>query len=439
MIVVYRHPDSCPRERRYLVGWLVEEVFGWELRCETEERTDQSIEVEGREGALAIPDSFFSRAAENWLGADTLPSEPLPKDEEGTPMLYSDDGVLDVVGSLFFLLSRYEEAAVEVRDEHDRFPSEASVLRREGLLSRAIGNEYIEALWADMLRRWPDLKRRERSFRMRPSHDIDHPSKYWGRWREVLRAAGHKMRTGRIGEGTAQVWHRLGYDRWIKWQDDPYETVTWLIETSEKLGLQNTFYFIPFRTDATRDPAMPLTHPHVEDQWKRIAGAGHDLGVHPGYGSYDRADLLVRSAEKIRTQLARLGIEQEEIGGRQHFLRWRTPITARGYESAGLSHDSSMGFADHAGFRCGVCYEFPWYDVVERRPMKLRERPLVLMEVTMLRNEYMGLGLGAEGFDYAKSLKDECRRYQGDFSLLWHNNELETEEARDFYAQLLAA
>ncbi len=38
---------------------------------------------------------------------------------------------------------------------------------------------------------------------------------------------------------------------------------------------------------------------------------------------------------------------------------------------------------------------------------------------------------------YAHALKQECRRFGGDFSVLWHNNNLEDEESREFYTQLL--
>ena len=51
----------------------------------------------------------------------------------------------------------------------------------------------------------------------------------------------------------------------------------------------------------------------------------------------------------------------------------------------------------------------------------------------------MGLGLGEKGYHYARDLKDQCRRFRGDFSVLWHNSHLETEEDRDFYRQLLSA
>ena len=183
---------------------------------------------------------------------------------------------------------------------------------------------------------------------------------------------------------------------------------------------------------------MPLDHPHVVDQWRRISSGGQSLGVHPGYETYDQPERVASATRLVRQQMEKLGIEQEELGGRQHYLRWETAGTARAYEEAGLSHDATLGFADHAGFRAGICYEYPWYDVQERRPLSLRERPLVLMDVTLTRPGYMDLGAG-ESFDYAVALKSECRKYGGDFSVLWHNNVLQEETERELYQQLLRA
>ncbi len=432
-------PCNCIAERTYIVEWIFGEVFGLEYRLMANE------EVEGRwvlgndsvpGKKIEFPDVFFSQARGDWLGRDTLPEMPL-RQCQGLPALYGNEQEIDVLGSLFFLLSRYEESVIEERDEHDRVPSSATILGREGLLHRALGNEYIEAFWGVMQKVWPGLRRRSRSFRVMPSHDMDSPSKSWKTWRRTLRASFHRLRKGHLREGGHLLWQRLFGQRFYSWRDDPWDTVSWLLEVSEAEGWKSTFYYIPEQTHPYRDPGMPIDHGHVIDQWNRIAAVGHQLGVHPGYETYDHPERIASSVRRLRHQMGRLGIEQDAIGGRQHYLRWQSPTTARAYEAAGLAHDASIGFADTAGFRAGICYEYPFYDVVKRRPLTLRERPLVLMDVSLIRQGYMGLGLGAEGYDYAHALKQECRRFGGDFSVLWHNENLEDEESREFYTQLL--
>lgn len=134
--------------------------------------------------------------------------------------------------------------------------------------------------------------------------------------------------------------------------------------------------------------------------------------------------------------MARIGIRQIEIGGRQHYLRWETPTTARTYEAAGLGQDSTLTFADRTGFRCGTCHDYPFFDVHERRALRIIEQPLVLMEGTVM--EFMRLGDSNAALEKMMRLKETCQRFDGTFTLLWHNSYLETQRKRDCYLALLS-
>ncbi|MEO1836760.1 MAG: polysaccharide deacetylase family protein [Akkermansiaceae bacterium] len=451
MILHYRHPDTCRAERRYIAKWLFEEIFGWEVRFEAGAFPHQTLQAEGARESLVLPDTFLSAASKNWLGVDTLPKEPLWRSPEGLPVLYGRrDGIqegersrmfsIDVLGSLFFLLSSYEEAVVEERDHHGRFPSQASVLKRENLLHRAIGNEYIETLWREMTGLWPGLTRRSREFRIQPSHDIDVPSFYWRRSAgAVIRESARQLVKFRCALGALRV-AGGGFVRGpAQWRLDPFETIEAIMDQSEACGLKSVFNYIPERTSVSHDVGMPLDHPQIESQWRNIAARNHEIGIHPGYETCEHPERIARGATLIRRQLEKLKIDQEILGGRQHFLRWNSRSTARSWEAAGLSYDSTLGFADQCGFRCGVCYEFPLYDLENRRVLALRERPLIAMDCTVLDDAYMGLGSGEEAFQYLFDLRETCRKYEGDFTILWHNNRLVNPRERDLYQAILSA
>ena len=61
---------------------------------------------------------------------------------------------------------------------------------------------------------------------------------------------------------------------------------------------------------------------------------------------------LATSVATLRRVLAAEGIDQPQLGGRQHFLRWETPTTARLWDDQGLDDDSTLSFADRPGFCC---------------------------------------------------------------------------------------
>src|SRR5437867_13239841 len=180
-------PTSFGPEREYALSVVLGEFLGLDYRYETEPREDVRISMNGG-GDMRIADGLFSLPSDEWL-----PSRPLEKwdvrrdlpeavvSEPLLPVLFGGGRMdsqrlgLDVFGGAFFMRTRYEEAISSERDEHGRFPAEASLAVAEGFLPPPLVNEYAEVLWAALRRTWPRLERRERSFRIVPTHDVDVP------------------------------------------------------------------------------------------------------------------------------------------------------------------------------------------------------------------------------------------------------------------------
>ena len=57
--------------------------------------------------------------------------------------------------------------------------------------------------------------------------------------------------------------------------------------------------------------------------------------------------------------------------------------------------------------------------------LPLRERPLTVMELTLLDREYLGPA-AEQAYERIGASAAICRRFNGRFSLLWHNNALLT-------------
>src|SRR5690606_28202940 len=142
-------------------------------------------------------------------------------------------------------------------------------------------------------------------------------------------------------------------------------------------------------------------------------------------GTYRDPSRIAQEFERLLSITSALGIEQPSWGGRQHYLRWEAPTTWRAWASAGLDYDSSVGYADHAGFRSGTCHDHRVFDVARAELLPLVERPLIAMEGTLLDNRYMALDL-AEAVNTAVTLANVCARFGGNFNFLWHNSSFTT-------------
>jgi peptidoglycan/xylan/chitin deacetylase (PgdA/CDA1 family) len=218
---------------------------------------------------------------------------------------------------------------------------------------------------------------------------------------------------------------------------DPNNTFEFMMTTGERHGLKTTFFLKAGVSDPLVDEAYSLEAPPVAPVLREIHARGHEFGLHPSYHTYrDRVRLQAEFATLLKAA-ERLGIRQPAWGGRQHYLRFAAPATWRGYAAAGLSYDASLAHADQPGFRCGTCYDFPVYDLEQRCTLPLRERPLTVMELTLLDREYLGLA-AEQAFEWIARVAAICRQFNGTFSLLWHNNALLTRARQRLYGAVVA-
>lgn len=454
------HPPGYLAERHYIFDVLLGEFLGLDYVAEGYPGEDIRVGVIGDQAGryLTLPDILFRVPQQSWLTEAALPVEPLsrwaiPRALEGAqaverrlPVLYGRQGGeallfeegeagaalgIDIFGSAFLLLTRYEEAVRPVRDSHDRFPARASLAWREGFLERPLVNEYLEVLWAAIQRLWPGLRRRPRAHRVYLSHDVDQPFCVAGRRpAAILRSLLADLalrRDAALGLRRLRAWAGAGRGCL---DADPGNTFDLLMDMSEQHGRRSAFNFMACLQPGPMDGDYALEQPWVRRLMRRIHERGHEVGLHTSYRAYLDPALTRGEWRRLHRAAAGEGIEQAAWGGRQHYLRWRNPTTWESWSAAGLDYDSTLGFADHAGFRCGVCYEYPVFNLETRQPLKLRERPLVAMEGTLL--SAMGLSWQA-AHDRILGLNAVCKAFGGEFSLLWHNSNLISRQQQHWY------
>lgn len=197
-------PPTHTQERRYILSVIFGEFLGIEYQIQLDNRSDVRI-TKGDAKELLINDGFFSVPEDEWLQQSSLPIQPLKVwDLSSTPLnantickqipvIYGNDShtpdffqlsenqirlELDIFGSSFFMLTRYEEMIKPDRDKHGRFPAVSSLAYQEGFLGRPIINEYLEILWDCLNRLWPNLERKKKEFKIVPSHDVDKSYEY---------------------------------------------------------------------------------------------------------------------------------------------------------------------------------------------------------------------------------------------------------------------
>lgn len=387
-----------------------------------------------------LPCTPWDTSAEGWStalpsdlpapGAAQLPAPLTASTENGWYIGY------DILGLTYWMLTRQEEVGRTDLDSHGRFPAVNSHAYRHNYLERPIVDEWLHVLGQVITQTWPDIPLKQHQFSMKVSHDVDAPSRYgFASAKGMLRAiAGDVIKHGDIKNALRAPWIRLN-TRDALHPSDPFNTFEWIMDLSDQHGLSSAFYFICGRS-SNMDADYEPEHPAIRRLMRRIHERGHEIGLHPSYGTYQKPELIAQEAGRLRTILAEENIQQNEIGGRMHYLRWEQPTTLRAWADAGMDYDSTLGYADRPGFRCGTCFEYPAFDPVADEALKLRVRPLVVMECSVIDVCYLGLGTGALALAKVAQLKDACKTVQGCFTVLWHNSTAEY-KAKKFYESSL--
>ena len=168
------------------------------------------------------------------------------------------------------------------------------------------------------------------------------------------------------------------------YRHDPHWTFDWYMDQCERAELQARFFFIARQGGRDVDAAYDLREPRMLGLLRRICERGHLIGLHGSYGSYRSAEALSEERRALESACELAGVPREIVDNRQHFLQWTVNESVPCLEQAGFKTDSSGGFSDAPGFRFGTSRPFQMWSWHSMRPSKLTQRPLIVMETTLL-------------------------------------------------------
>jgi O-antigen/teichoic acid export membrane protein len=471
-VLLIETPHSYVQERRYVFDVVLCEWLGLDYQLQFSDAPRVAIRLDGDPEAreIRLPDRLFGTTPEDWLTPRSLPHPPLswhsapvaegadPRDQHESlgnvrtnvsiPFLFGREGAgsgvwqrtngriefdVDVFGTVFFMLTRYEEVARPSFDRHGRFPASASLAAKAGFLDRPIVDDYVDVLWAAISCLWPELRRPMSEFRLRLTHDVDTPRAAHQDVGHIVQALASDLFLRRDPAFATRRLRSSLNSRAGRIDRDPYDTFDFLMDVSERHGLKSTFYFLA-GGGVPQDGGYALSDPRLVALLGQIHQRGHHVGLHASYRSFRSSEEIRREFKTLRSACDAAGFDQPVWGVRQHFLRFANPWTWRAQEAAGLDHDSTLGFADRIGFRAGTCREFPVFDLLARQMMKLRERPLLVMDGTLF--EYMSLDM-SDAAAQVRVIVGPCRLHGGDAVLLYHNQTVASARGATHYRDLV--
>jgi hypothetical protein len=329
----------------------------------------------------------------------------------------------DIIASIFYMTSRYEEYLSSTLDVHDRFQAENSLAYKNNFLEIPVVNIWANELKNSLYDKFPFTKFPTQEFKHIDTFDIDIAYSYKGKnkLRLVLSSALSILKL----DGK-EIINRYQY--FIKKRKDPFDVYDKISPQSDKI-----FFFLV--GDYGKYDKNISSKTSVLKNLVQLLNKKNEVGIHPSYGSHKSVNQL--SEEKNRLEF----ISQKKVfKSRQHFLKFSLPETYENLISIGIKEEYTMGFASQVGFRAGICTPFPFYNLEKDEARELIIYPFQVMDGTL--NEYLKLSPN-EAIEKINKIISEIKKVNGTFISLWHNSSLSEQkqwkEWTEVYVKLISS
>ncbi len=343
--------------------------------------------------------------------------------ELNKPVLFStinNNGIIfnhDLLKSAFYLLSGFQELTPDYKDHFNRFPYELSLQKKLGITQKPIVNYYFERIAEGInayckMHNIVPVERKNKNFRFFLTHDIDRIDTY--KFYKLLYyykvLFGFTKKDWPFSIRLKKAWEYTF--NFLFTNKNPYWDFDFHIQLEKKYNLKPSYYFLA-KDLKHHDAYYSFDDKRLQKLYAELKENNFEIGIH----GTNRSATSLNKLKRIKNELSN-HTNTKVIGIRQHRLIFDMNITPFLHEQVGLVYDTTLGFAEHEGFRNSYCLPFKLYNFKEERSFNTWEIPLNIMDATLL--EYRKLDM-QDAFLNTQKLIDEIRKFNGVFTLLWHN------------------
>lgn len=279
----------------------------------------------------------------------------------------------DIFETIFFHISRFEEyfSASEQLDCHARMKSEEQLLVKYNLYHIPVVDRLVFSFFSAL-----GFQMTNKASQYSLTHDIDAIFKY----NSLAKFPKSVIRVLLMGLGFDGVFRIIkSYVRKIKnYFDDPYYSFDYLFRP-ETFFIRKIVFFV-----SGGNTRFDLYNKNYLKNLKKVVDFGLEngyiVGFHPSYNASSNAPLFNKEKKVLEN------ISQQKIEFcRTHFLRLDFKKSFQIMKDDGIRFDSTLGYPDLVGFRCGTGFEYSLYDFANENISDIREIPLVVMDGSSLQ------------------------------------------------------
>ncbi len=327
----------------------------------------------------------------------------------------------DLLKSSFYLLSGYQEYVSKEKDFLDRFPYKNSIQQRLCFVKKPIVNYYFEIIsngiskFCERNKIKFQKKQLFENYGFMLTHDIDRINTY-DIFEVILKVKQF------LGLSKTNIHKKTVFKLMIKYffhfiNIFDKRNPDWSFDLMRNIERENNFksvFFFLHKDKLHKDSRYTFEDKKIKNIIIFLINEGCEIALHGTVGSAKNTEKM----QDIKKKLQKVS-SQKIVGVRQHFLKYEHITTIKIQEKTNLQYDSTLGFAAHEGFRNSYCLPFKLYDFENNRIIDTWEIPLNMMDTTILNYRKLSY---QEATDSVFELIREIKKFNGIFTLLWHNN-----------------
>ncbi|MFZ0391233.1 MAG: polysaccharide deacetylase family protein [Calditrichia bacterium] len=422
-IIIHYSKEPVPQSTSDTVIWIFAGDYQRQLKSLTRNSVKWLQQLEKPVQAAAGPDILL-----HVFGRENpLPGNPLYGAPGGGGLFVTRKDAAfycnsDFIALSYFFLSLENERQVADRDQYSRFH------KRYSVLGESVYHQPTVDRWTTLLKlmikdlavkrnipiRFTPLWPNGRRFALVLTHDVDRLRSWtFSKMRRVFKEK--QKQRGLFSAGTTAL--RLLRQNMLP---RSYQgNFKFICRLERKYGGSSTFFFVG-KSRTANDPGYQLGKKRIRRGIRAAVDTGSQIGLHGSFPSAVDGNFLQEEKEILSSVASR-----EIRGNRQHYLRFEGIPTLQAIEAAGLRYDSTLGFSDELGYRCGTGLPFRPVHPGEKKIFSYWEIPLILMDTVLLLESK--LNLAAQGaWEFVLQHLQEAAESGSCLTVNWHNNNLHT-------------
>lgn len=275
----------------------------------------------------------------------------------------SDFRTEEPLACCFYLINSLHETLLPDHrlDRYERYPYEESIQYANQITEI----NYCQNIFDEIYSEITGQIRSPSPSKIFWTHDIDYLYSSWKanlilKWRKKSLRGIPKIICNRI----------LRKDRW--------DNIGEILRLEEKHRIQSAFFWLTARGKLQTESQSSIDHAdydidskEIKAWWSHIEKSGSINGLHKSAFSQSITDEIKALPHPVSIN-------------RNHFLKARFPHHYHQIEKAQLNWDSTLGFAEHIGFRNSYGRPFRPYHLAKNRPFTFHEIPLHIMDTSLI-------------------------------------------------------